>query len=144
MDFKQMYQEKLVSAEKAASVIKSGDWVDYGWTTATPIAVDKEIAKRLPELTDVNFRGGILMWVPEIFKIENRDREKSDRTGLLLLRSAPLLRASEILQRIPEQAGCRCLPGFPDGRARFLQLRTERIPYGCCLRDLQGRYRGSK
>ena len=66
-----MYQEKLVSAEKAASVIKSGDWVDYGWTTATPIAVDKEIAKRLPELTDVNFRGGILMWVPEIFKIEN-------------------------------------------------------------------------
>ena len=25
MDFKQMYQEKLVSAEKAASVIKSGD-----------------------------------------------------------------------------------------------------------------------
>ena len=71
MDFKQMYQEKLVSAEKAASVIKSGDWVDYGWTTATPIAVDKEIAKRLPELTDVNFRGGILMWVPEIFKIEN-------------------------------------------------------------------------
>ena len=28
MDFKQMYQEKLVSAEKAASVIKSGDWVD--------------------------------------------------------------------------------------------------------------------
>ena len=27
MDFKQMYQEKLVSAEKVASVIKSGDWV---------------------------------------------------------------------------------------------------------------------
>lgn len=66
-----MYQEKLVSAEKAASVIKSGDWVDYGWTTATPVAVDKAIAKRLPELTGVNFRGGILMWVPEIFKIEN-------------------------------------------------------------------------
>ena len=41
MDFKQMYQEKLVSAEKAASVIKSGDWVDYGWTTATPVAVEK-------------------------------------------------------------------------------------------------------
>ena len=39
--------------------------------TATPVAVDKAIAKRLPELTDVNFRGGILMWVPEIFKIEN-------------------------------------------------------------------------
>lgn len=71
MDIKQMYQEKLVTAEEAAKVVKSGDWVDYGWTTGTPVAVDKAIAKRMPELTDVNFRGGILMWVPEIFKIEN-------------------------------------------------------------------------
>ena len=71
MDMTKMYQEKLVSAEKAASVVKSGDWVDYGWTTGIPVAVDKEIAKRLPELHDVNFRGGICMWVPEIFKLEN-------------------------------------------------------------------------
>ena len=71
MDYQQMYQNKLTTAASAANVIQSGDWVDYGWTTATPVAVDKAIAKRLPELTDVNFRGGILMWVPEIFKIEN-------------------------------------------------------------------------
>ena len=70
MDFKKMYQEKLVTAEEAAKAVKSGDWVDYGWTTGTPVAVDAAIAKRMPELTDVNFRGGILMWVPEIFKIE--------------------------------------------------------------------------
>ena len=71
MEFKKMYEEKLVTAEQAAAVVKSGDWVDYGWTTGTPVAVDHALAKRLPELTDVNFRGGILMWVPEIFKIEN-------------------------------------------------------------------------
>lgn len=71
MDFKQMYQEKLVTAEEAAKVVKSGDWVDYAWATITPVAVDKALAKRLPELTDVNFRGGILMWAPEIFNIEN-------------------------------------------------------------------------
>lgn len=71
MDYKKMYAEKLVSAEAAAAVIKSGDWVDYAWTTGTPVAVDAAIARRLPELTDVNFRGGILLWVPEIFKIEN-------------------------------------------------------------------------
>ena len=71
MDYKKLYAEKLVSAEKAASVVKSGDWVDYGWTTGTPVAVDAAIAKRLPELENVNFRGGILMWVPEIFKIDN-------------------------------------------------------------------------
>ena len=59
MDYKKLYAEKLVSAEKAASVVKSGDWVDYGWTTGTPVAVDAAIAKRLPELENVNFRGGI-------------------------------------------------------------------------------------
>ena len=71
MDFKASYQQKLATPEQAAALIKSGDWVDYGWTTGTPVAVDAAIAKRLPELKDVKFRGGILMWVPEIFKIEN-------------------------------------------------------------------------
>ena len=71
MDFKKMYQEKLTTAEEAAKVVKSGDWVDDGWATGTPVAVDKALAKRMPELNDVNFRGGILMWTPEIFKIEN-------------------------------------------------------------------------
>ena len=33
--------------------------------------MDAAIAKRLPELEDVNFRGGILMWVPAIFQIED-------------------------------------------------------------------------
>lgn len=53
MDFRKMYEEKLVSAEQAAAVVKSGDWVDYGWTTGTPVAVDAALAKRLPELHDV-------------------------------------------------------------------------------------------
>ena len=49
-----------------------GDWVDYGWTTTTPVAVDKApLAARLPQLENVNFRGGILMWVPEIFQIQD-------------------------------------------------------------------------
>lgn len=71
MDYKQMYQNKLTTAANAANVIESGDWVDYGWCVNTPIAVDKEVAKRLPTLENVNFRGGILMWVPEIFQIED-------------------------------------------------------------------------
>lgn len=73
MDYKKLYQEKLVTAEQAASVVKSGDWVDYGWTAITPVAIDRALAKRMPELTDVHVRGGILMWVPEIFKIDNPD-----------------------------------------------------------------------
>lgn len=71
MDFEAMYQSKLTTADEAAKVIQSGDWVDYGWTVTTPVAVDRELAKRMKDLTDVKFRGGILMWEPEIFKIEN-------------------------------------------------------------------------
>ncbi|MDE6233729.1 MAG: butyryl-CoA:acetate CoA-transferase [Lachnospiraceae bacterium] len=71
MDYNQLYSQKLVTAEEAAKAVSSGNWVDYGWTVNTPVAVDAALAKRMNELTDVNFRGGILMWVPEIFKIDN-------------------------------------------------------------------------
>lgn len=71
MSFEEIYKSKLVSPEKAVSIIKSGDWVDYGWSTGHPVALDKALAARMGELTDIKVRGGICMWVPEIFKIEN-------------------------------------------------------------------------
>ena len=75
MDYKQIFQEqyaeKTISAEQAAELIKSGDWVDFGWTATTPKAFDEALAARLPELTDVKFRGGILMHEPAFFKIDH-------------------------------------------------------------------------
>ena len=65
------YAQKFTTPEEAVKVIKSGDWVDYGWTTITPVALDKALAARADELEDVKVRGGILMWVPEIFKVDN-------------------------------------------------------------------------
>lgn len=70
-NFKKMYDEKLVTSEVAASVIKSGDYVDYGWCVTTTVAVDKALAKRMSTLKNLNIRGGVLLWEPEIFKIEN-------------------------------------------------------------------------
>ena len=35
MDFEAMYQSKLTAATEAAKVVKSGDWVDYGWCNGT-------------------------------------------------------------------------------------------------------------
>ena len=71
MDFTELYAQKKMTAAQAAALVKSGDWVDYGWAVNTPVAVDAELAKRLPELEGVNFRGGILMWVPAIFQIDD-------------------------------------------------------------------------
>lgn len=71
MSFEKEYKQKLTTASEAVKLVKSGDWVDYGWTATTPKKLDEALAKVLPSLKDVNFRGGILMWEPEIFKIEN-------------------------------------------------------------------------
>ena len=46
MDYEALYKEKLTTAEKACEVVKSGDWVDYGWTATTPVAFDKALAGR--------------------------------------------------------------------------------------------------
>ena len=71
MDYKELYAQKLTTADEAAALVKSGDWVDYGWAVNTTVAVDAALAKRMPQLEGVNFRGGILMWVPAIFQIED-------------------------------------------------------------------------
>ena len=67
MNYQEEYRQKLVSAEEAVKVVKSGDWVDYGWTTGTPDALDKALAERTDELTDIKVRGGIVMKPLAIF-----------------------------------------------------------------------------
>lgn len=71
MDFSEEYRQKLVSADQAVSVIKSGDWVDYGWCTGTADALDKALAKRTDELKDVKLRGGILLKPLAVFERED-------------------------------------------------------------------------
>ncbi|MDD4508784.1 MAG: butyryl-CoA:acetate CoA-transferase [Eubacteriaceae bacterium] len=69
MSYLKEYADKLTTADEAVKVVQSGDWVDYGWTSCTVDALDAAMAKRLPELTDVKIRGGILMKKPRIFDI---------------------------------------------------------------------------
>ncbi len=71
MSYIKDYASKLVTADEAVKVVKSGDWLDYGWCTGHPVALDAALAKRMPELENINIRGGIALWVPEIGKIEN-------------------------------------------------------------------------
>ncbi|MBR2188466.1 MAG: butyryl-CoA:acetate CoA-transferase [Eubacterium sp.] len=71
MDVQKLYAEKLVTAEEAVQVVKSGDWVDYGWCCNHPDALDKALAARKDELYDVKLRGGVTMWIPEVCKAED-------------------------------------------------------------------------
>ena len=48
---------RRISAEKAAALVRSGDWIDYGAVLAQPDAFDKALAQRVDELRNVNIRG---------------------------------------------------------------------------------------
>ena len=71
MDFQEMYQQKLTTAQEAVKVVKSGDWVDYGWCCNMPDALDKALAERKDELYDVKLHCGTTMWMPEVCKAED-------------------------------------------------------------------------
>ena len=71
MDIQKLYKAKVTTADEAVKIVKSGDWLDWGWCTGTPDLLDKALAKRMPELHDVNIRGGVLLERPEIFNVEN-------------------------------------------------------------------------
>jgi acyl-CoA hydrolase len=46
-----------VSAEEAAAIVSSGDWLDYGAVLSQPDAFDKALAARAHELRNVRIRG---------------------------------------------------------------------------------------
>ncbi|MDD6207109.1 MAG: butyryl-CoA:acetate CoA-transferase [Clostridiales bacterium] len=69
MSFQEEYQKKLTTAQEAVKVVKSGDWVDYGWCAAHPRVLDEALAKRYEELENVKLRGGICMWRPAVFDV---------------------------------------------------------------------------
>lgn len=69
MDVRKMYEQKLCTAQEAVSIIKSGDWVDYGWCSGHPRVLDEALAARYAELNDVKVRGGVCLWKPAIFDV---------------------------------------------------------------------------
>ncbi|MGE5403879.1 MAG: acetyl-CoA hydrolase/transferase family protein [Candidatus Saccharibacteria bacterium] len=58
----QAYKQKLVSADEAVKVVKSGDWVEYAFGIAGANELDAALAKRKEELWDVNIRCDLGIW----------------------------------------------------------------------------------
>ncbi len=71
MSYEETYQQKRKTAAEAVKAVRSGDWIDYAWTTGTPDALDKALAARTDELTDVKIRGGIIFKKPTVFERED-------------------------------------------------------------------------
>lgn len=56
MAYTSEYKSKLVSAEQAAKIVKSGDWVDFSFGHCFPVAFEKALAGRKEELKDIKLR----------------------------------------------------------------------------------------
>jgi len=62
LNFINEYKNKLVSFEKAVSVIKNGDWIDYGLGVNSANELDKALSLRKEELHDINIRSSLALW----------------------------------------------------------------------------------
>lgn len=70
MDWKEEYKRKRMTAEKAVSMIKSGDRVAIPAGPSQPIDVVNALARRKDELEDVTLTSGFSMYPYEIFNPE--------------------------------------------------------------------------
>ena len=61
MKNEQESQRKLISAEGAAALVRSGDWVDYGFGVGQPDRFDQALAARRDQLHDVKIRAALTL-----------------------------------------------------------------------------------
>src|SRR3954451_19427541 len=54
-------EPREISAAEAATLVRSGDWLDYGVTLLQPDVFDRALATRKSELRDVKIRSCISM-----------------------------------------------------------------------------------
>ncbi|ABZ84075.1 4-hydroxybutyrate coenzyme a transferase, putative [Heliomicrobium modesticaldum Ice1] len=73
MSLQDQYRSKRITAREAARMVKSGDWIEYGFCLAAPRAFDAALAERCDDLTDVHIRAGVSVYPSLAFE--------SDPTG---------------------------------------------------------------
>ncbi|NLB19052.1 MAG: butyryl-CoA:acetate CoA-transferase [Syntrophomonadaceae bacterium] len=57
MNLRDEYNQKLISAEDAVKVVKSGDWIEWNSFNGQPVVLDQALASRKDQLRDVKIRG---------------------------------------------------------------------------------------
>jgi acyl-CoA hydrolase len=65
-----LYKSKLISAEQAAKLVKSGDWVQYGEFVQQPVEIDAALAARKDELEDVKIRLVTMSFLPQVCQVD--------------------------------------------------------------------------
>lgn len=69
-----MYRQKLVSAERAVQVVKSGMWVGYSQFACTPRVLDEALARRASELSGVKVVGCCAFWPVKVAQVDPQQK----------------------------------------------------------------------
>ncbi len=64
------YQEKLISAEKAANLVKSGDKLFYSEFVLFPETLDEALSKRIHELNNIDLKSVCFTRVPKVVEAD--------------------------------------------------------------------------
>lgn len=70
MSFVYELNKKLVSADTAARVVKSGDWVEYSHFACVPRVMDEALARRRDELENVKIRACTSLIAPRVCQVD--------------------------------------------------------------------------
>lgn len=70
MNLTNEYKAKLRSADQAVAVVRSGQWVDYGFGLGQPILLDAALARRKGELRDVKIRGALAVAPRQVVTVD--------------------------------------------------------------------------
>jgi acyl-CoA hydrolase len=68
------YEQKNITADEAAAMVKSGDKIFYGEFTMFPHALDEALAKRIKDLQDLQI-GGVCFTSPPQVVLQDMQRE---------------------------------------------------------------------
>ncbi|MCL6446606.1 MAG: butyryl-CoA:acetate CoA-transferase [Armatimonadetes bacterium] len=100
--YKDMYKSKLVTADEAVKVVKSGDWVYYSHFACTPRVLDEALAKRKDELTNVKIKGVCSVYPVKVAQVDPEQKHFIYHSGFF----------SGNDRKLHDQGACYHVPGL--------------------------------
>jgi len=84
---KEEYKRKLTTVEEAVKIVKSGDWVDFGFGAGMPEALMNAVAERKSELENVNVRDTLWLFPNDKFVSERGQKTFTVNSWFLTART---------------------------------------------------------
>jgi acyl-CoA hydrolase len=75
--FEAELKRKTVGPEEAAALVKSGDWIDYGFGVAQPDVFDRALGGRITQLSGVRIRGTLALRPRAVIEADPEARHAS-------------------------------------------------------------------